>query len=157
MKSVTKWAGRISSKIVERSALHDSPFIHQHDLVAEVGGFREIVSDQNGGLFQPGKNFLQIFLECGANERIECAERLVEQQKLGRKHERAHQADSLALAAGKFEGKPVERFFGKPGQRAELSQAGSPFSLAATSDGLAIKRTLRRAVRCGKSPPSWIT
>ena len=40
-----------------------------------------------------------------ANEWIERTERLIEKKKLRREGERAHEADALALSAGKFGGK----------------------------------------------------
>ena len=84
MNSVTKGARRIRAQIFQRSALDDSAFVHQHDLVAEVGGFREVVSDEDGRLLQPRENFLQVFLQRGADQRIERAERFVEEKQLGR-------------------------------------------------------------------------
>ena len=48
-------------------------------------------------------------MQGGADERVERAERFVEEQQLGRKHEGAHQADALALTAGKLERETVER------------------------------------------------
>ena len=40
-----------------RTFLHDAPFVHQNDLVAEVSGFGQIVRDENGGLFQAAQKF----------------------------------------------------------------------------------------------------
>ena len=60
--------------------LSDPTVVHKHDFIAEVSGFGEIVRDQKRRLFQPRKDFLQIFLQRRANEGIECAERLVEKK-----------------------------------------------------------------------------
>ena len=65
-------------KIDERTLLNDPAFIHQHDFVAEVGGFGEIVRDKKRGLSQAREDFLQVFLERRTHERIERAERLIE-------------------------------------------------------------------------------
>ena len=111
MNSVTKCARRPFAKIGNRTLLNDPAFVHEHDLVAEIGGFGEIVRDQNRGLLQSLENFLQILLQSGADERIERAERFVEQQQFRREHQRAHQTDALTLAAGKFERITTEQIF----------------------------------------------
>src|SRR6266566_1881754 len=82
--------------------------------------FGEIVRDENGRLLQSLKNLLQIFLQCCPNEWIERTERLVEEKKLRREGERAHEADALTLSAGKFGGKPIESLSWETGQCAQL-------------------------------------
>ena len=74
-------ARRFRAESFQRSDLHDAPLIHEHDFIAEVRGFGQIVRDENGGLLQPRKNFLQIFLLCGSNQGIERAQRFVEQEQ----------------------------------------------------------------------------
>ena len=76
----------------------------------------QIVRDENGRLLQSLKNLLQIFLQCCPNEWIERTERLVEEKKLRREGERAHEADALTLSAGKFGGKPIESLSWEAGQ-----------------------------------------
>ena len=39
-----EWAHGFLSKISDRTSLHDSALIHENDFVAEIGGFRQIVS-----------------------------------------------------------------------------------------------------------------
>ena len=56
-------------KIGERTLLDDPAFIHEHDFVAKIGGFGEIVRDQKRGLSQACEDFLQVFLERRTNER----------------------------------------------------------------------------------------
>src|SRR2546423_839075 len=82
---------------------------------------------ENRRLIQTRENFFQIFLKRGPDQRIESAERFVEQEQLRGQHERAHQADALALPTGKFEWKTIERSFGKAGQRAKVRKAALRF------------------------------
>ena len=56
--------------------LHDPAFVHEHDLVAEIGGFGQIVRNQKGGLLQPRENFLQIVLQT-QREQVDRARRAV--------------------------------------------------------------------------------
>src|SRR5215475_10271534 len=106
----------------KRTFLNDPSFAHENDRVAEVGRFGEIVRDEQRGLLESREDFLQILLQGGADERIERAERLVEQKQFGRKHQRAHQADALALAAGEFERITIEKILRKSRERAELGE-----------------------------------
>src|SRR5467141_2479811 len=55
-------AGRLFTKIGERTLLDDSAFIHEHDFVSEISGFGQIVGDQKRCLAEAGENFLQILL-----------------------------------------------------------------------------------------------
>ena len=85
--------------------------------------------------FKPRENFFQVFLQGGADQRIERAERFVEQKQFRRQGEGAHQTDPLTLAAGKLDRKTVERRLGKSGQRAKLREAvvhlrRGPFQMA---------------------------
>ena len=66
------------------------------------------------------------------NEWIERAERFVEQQDLGREHERAHQADALALPAGELGRITSERIAWKLRERAELFQTRFHFRLGSS-------------------------
>ena len=106
---------RLFLQLTQRSFLHDASFVHQHDFIAEISRFGEIVRHENGGLFQPLENLLQIFLERGTDERVERAERFVEQEQLRRKHQRPHKADALALAPGKLERETIKGGFGEAG------------------------------------------
>ena len=63
------------------------------------------------------------------NERVERAERLVEEQDFGREHERAHQADALALPAGELGRITIERVARKLRERAEFFQPRFHFRL----------------------------
>src|SRR5207253_9242128 len=78
-----KLACRTLLKIDERTLLNDPAFIHQHDFVAEVGGFGEIVRDKKRGLSQAREDFLQVFLERRTHERIRSEEHTSELQSRG--------------------------------------------------------------------------
>ncbi len=121
---------------------------------AEISGFGQVVRDENGGLFQACENFLQILLQRRPNEWIERAERLVEQEHFRRKHERTHQADALALSAGKLGGITIESHSRGNRVRAQSSSSRCSISEAGRPRWRDMRRTLARAVRCGKSPPS---
>ncbi len=64
----------------------------------------------------------KVGLQLGADHRVECAQGLVEQDHLGVEHERAHQADALALTAGELGGETVETISRKSGQLGELGE-----------------------------------
>ena len=76
-------ASRFRPQIIERPALDDPAFAHEHDFVSEIGGFGQVVRNENRGLVEPRKNFFQVLLQGGADERIERSERFVEEQQLG--------------------------------------------------------------------------
>src|SRR4030095_6006265 len=107
--------------------LNDPAFIHEHNCVAEIGGFGEIVRDEERGLLESREDFLQIHLQSSADERIKRAERFIEQKQFRKKHQCAHQADALALAAGKFQRIAIEKIFGKSRQRAKLAKPFAHF------------------------------
>ena len=75
------------------------PGAQEDDLVGERGRVAEIVRHHHHRLAALLVDAPQIRLQLGADDRIERAERLVEQQRLGIEHERAHQAHALALPA----------------------------------------------------------
>src|SRR4029453_11164171 len=91
------------TKIGKRALLDDVAFVHEHDLITEIGCFGQIVSDEERCLTQARENFLEILLQRSTHQRIERAERFVEEEQLGRKHQCAHQTDALKLAAGKLD------------------------------------------------------
>src|SRR5438105_4856573 len=73
-------ARRLFPKIDNRTLLHDAAFVHEHDFVAQVSRFGEIVHDQERGLFEASENVFQIFLQRRTHERVERAEWLIQQQ-----------------------------------------------------------------------------
>src|ERR1700730_4054722 len=58
---------RFLAKIDNRSLLHDAALVHQHNLVAQIGGLCEIMRDKQCGLLEARKNLFQIFLQRGAH------------------------------------------------------------------------------------------
>ena len=60
----------------------------------------------------------EVLLHLAAHDRIERAERLVEQEQRGIEHERAHDADALPLPARELGGEPLEEVSRARGARA---------------------------------------
>src|SRR6266404_788656 len=50
------------AKIVNRTLLHDAASIHEHNSIAEISCFRQIVGHQERCLPQACENFFEIFL-----------------------------------------------------------------------------------------------
>jgi len=59
------------------------PVLQQHEDVAEERRLGEIVRHEHDGLAEPLEDGGEIVLQLGAHERVEGAERLVEEQELG--------------------------------------------------------------------------
>ena len=57
-----KGIGRSFAKIGYRTLLYDAAFIHEHDFVAEIGCFRQVMRDEQRGLAQARENFFEILL-----------------------------------------------------------------------------------------------
>lgn len=64
---------------IRRAVLYDFTVMQEHDALGEKSGFFEIVRDQNDGTGQPRKFLMQLFLQLETDDRIERAERFVEQ------------------------------------------------------------------------------
>ncbi len=133
----------LRAQFAERALLHDAAFVHEDNFVAEKSGFGQIVRDENGRLLQSLKNLLQIFLQCCPNEWIERTERLVEEKKLRREGERAHEADALTLSAGKFGGKPIESLSWEAGQCAQLIERDSFVQLTRHQQNISARSQVR--------------
>ena len=90
---------RMRPQLVGRSDLHDAPFAHDRDAVAEREGLRLVVRDVERGHGDALEELLEILEESISQPAIERAERLVEEEhaRLGR--ERAGEGDALLLAA----------------------------------------------------------
>ena len=87
-------------------AQHDDP-------VGERERFRDVVGDQDGGEAVLVPDALQQPVHLAAGQRVERAERLVEQQDARVADERAREGDALALAAREH-GRPVVGAVGEP-------------------------------------------
>src|SRR5688572_9517166 len=83
---------------------HDAarPRRHHDDAVAEEDRLVNRVGDQHHGLAARHPNALQLGVHALASERIERAERLVHQEKLGIARERAHDRGALLHSTRKF-------------------------------------------------------
>jgi len=62
----------------------------------------DVVGDEDQGRLGVGPEVEQVILQVGASERIECRERLVEQQHFRPRHQRPRNGDPLRLTAGQF-------------------------------------------------------
>ena len=125
--------------------------------MAEPAGLGEVVGDHDDGLLERSEDGAEVGLQLGADHRVECPQGLVEQDHLGVEHQSAHQADTLALAARKLRGKAVEPFARESASARRARRAGRRSGRVSQPRYRAIRITLSRAVRCGKSPPSWMT
>ena len=83
----------------ERPLLHDAAVAHQHDDVGQERRLADVVGHDDDRLAQRPEDAAQVVVQLGAHQRIERAQRLVEQQHLGVEHQRAHDRDPLPLAA----------------------------------------------------------
>ena len=77
----------------------DPEIERRQNRIAEERGFAEIVRDHDDRLAERREDLLQVALQIEADERVEGAERLVEQQQIGVEHQRPHQAHPLLLSA----------------------------------------------------------
>ncbi len=89
----------------------------------EPAGLGQVVGDHHDGLLERSKDRSQVFLELGADHRVERTQGLVEQDHVGVEHQRPHQAHSLLLAAGKLCGKAVEALARKVREPGELGES----------------------------------
>ena len=74
-------------------------------------------------LLQRLEGLAQVGLEVGADDRVEGAERLVQEQQRRVEHQGAHQADALPLPSGHLRGIMVETLRREAGQLGQLFQA----------------------------------
>jgi hypothetical protein len=95
---------RCLDEVFEPPLLLDVAVSQQDDPVAEMGGLGEVMGDHEHGLFQPGEDPLELFLQPVANERIEGAQGLVQEQQLRIEHQGPHQGQALTLSAGELDG-----------------------------------------------------
>ena len=114
MKEATNASvGRSTSSLGVRELAQASVDDHA-DLVGERGGVLEVVRDEHGRQ----RELVQQLLELGAHGalrvRVECGERLVEQDHPRAAGERAGERDPLALAA-RERGRPARRRAGRSG------------------------------------------
>ncbi len=87
----------------------------QHDAIGEIDRLGDVVGDEQHGAARALPHAQQLVLQAGARDRVERAERLVEQQQVGIDRERARQGDALALAARQLI-RPALRIVGEADQ-----------------------------------------
>ena len=78
------------------------PFDDHPDLVRERGGVLVVVGDEQRGEAEPAEQLAQLASHLRLRVRVECGERLVEQQHRRVSRERAGEGDALLLAAGEL-------------------------------------------------------
>src|SRR5260370_11183095 len=110
-------------EILETALLHDATVAQEDDVVAQKSGLAKVVGDQHHRLAERAKDGAQIALQVGADERIERAQRLIEEEQDRIEHERPHQAHPLPLPARELRRKPVEASGGEAGEGGELGGA----------------------------------
>ncbi len=94
--------GRLQHQVGAGADLDDAAFAHDGDAVGEPQRLEEIVRDEDDRLLEQGLQPQELVLHLPADQRIERAERLVEEPDVGLDREAAGDADALLHAAGKL-------------------------------------------------------
>ena len=129
----------------ERALLDDASGAHEDDQVGELRRFADVVGDDHDGLAERAEDGAQVVAQLGAHQRIQRAERLVEQQHLGVEEQRAHDRDALDLPARQLGRVAGEAVRGEAGQGPELVQAaGDAGGVPAAGGGPSASRSPRR-------------
>ena len=82
----------------------DAAVAHDHDAVGEGDRLIDVMGDeQHRGVVLPAQLSNQV-VHADPGDRVECRERLVEQDQLGLGHQRTRKRDALCLTAGKLFG-----------------------------------------------------
>ncbi len=89
---------------------------------ASTTDFLDVVGDDDQRRPEIGPQLEQMVLQIDAREGIERGERLVEQQHLGPRHQRARDRDALRLAAGEL-ARPAPRLLGQADALKRLGDA----------------------------------
>ena len=99
---------------IDRDLLGDAAGMrpHHHDAVGQHDRLLDVVGDHDQRRLRVGPQVEQVILQVDAGEGIERRERLVEQQHLRPRHQRARDRDALRLAAGQF-ARPDARLVGQ--------------------------------------------
>src|SRR5579872_1428506 len=101
-----------SDELIFRLKGDKTACFHQCDAIAEQERFAEVMGDEDHGLSQPALQFQEFALKFVAGERIQCAERLVHQEKWGICSQCPSYADTLPLSAREFTGVACSDFGG---------------------------------------------
>ena len=95
-------ACRLVIQLRRAADLFDARIVHHRDLARHVHCLGLVVGDEDGGHVHLVMEATQPFAQLGPNAGVECAERLIEQQNLRLRRERASERHSLALPAGEL-------------------------------------------------------
>ncbi len=114
-------AGRPLGQVREGAVLDHAAGGQQGDGVAEARGLADVVGDQHHRLGQAREEPTELLLQLRAHDRIQRAERLVEQQDGRVQHERAHQPHPLALAPAELARIAPQHVAVEPGQLGQLA------------------------------------
>ena len=120
-----------ADELVAAAALHDLPVAHDQDAVAEAQRLLQVVGDEHHRLADLAVQPDDLVLHVAADERVERAERLVEEQHLGVAGQRAGQPDALLHAAGQLVGvgrlvaRQADELDDLPGPAQPLGPAGA--------------------------------
>lgn len=108
----------------------------QDDSVSEMDRFGNVVGHHDDRLAKTPEDVAEFVLQFDTNERIECAERFIEQECGRIKEERPDERDSLTLAAREFARQTIEQIVRQPGECGEfIESTGHPFLCPAQRSG----------------------
>ena len=96
--------GRGADDLLRPPGLDDLAVAHDHDVVAELERLGEVVGDEDHGLADLAMEPDDLVLHVAPDERVERAERLVEEHDLGVDGQGAGQPDALLHAARELVG-----------------------------------------------------
>ena len=82
--------------------LKESPLVHDHDAGPQLERLVDVVRDQQKCLFRSFMEPFKLILKVQPRDRVDRAERLIEQHDLRVRDQRPGKADALLLAAGKL-------------------------------------------------------
>ena len=99
--------GRRAHELLGRPELHDPSVAHDRDLVTESERLGQVVRDEHHRLAGLRLKATDLVLHVAADQRVECAERLVVEHHLRIDRERARQPDALLHAARELVGELI--------------------------------------------------
>ena len=115
--------GRPLDEVGERALLDDAPRGHEGDGAAEERRLADVVGHQHDGLAEGREEPAELALELRPDDRIERAERLVEEEHGRIEHERPHEPDALALPAAELARIEAQAVVVEPHHRSQLGRA----------------------------------
>ena len=125
--------GRRPDQLLRPAGLDDRPVAHDQDVVAELQRLGEVVGDEDHRLADFVVEPEDLVLHVPPDQRVERAERLVEEHHLGVDRERPGEADALLLAARQLVGVAV-RVALEADERQHPPGDGEPIRLGVAAD-----------------------